>query len=108
MKNLVLNAIVGIGATLMLSGCGQTPKEEIYDLSYEAFVGEGGLSEERSKCIANKIVNKLSEDDLATLVKIHDLKEAGKEGEIQMSKKYMATTYTYVQAIQGATYECSQ
>jgi hypothetical protein len=109
MKHIVLMTVIGFGATMMLSGCGQkTPKEEVYNMTYEALVGDGGLSEERAKCVADKTVGKLSEENLTTLVKIHDLKEAGKEGEIQSSRKYMATTYFYVQATQGAISECDQ
>lgn len=108
MKKVVLMTILGVGATMMLSGCGKTPKEEVYDLTYEAFVDGAGVSEERAKCVAEKTVEKLSEEDLITMVKIHDLKEAGKEGEIQASRKNTIALYVYAQAIQGATYECDQ
>lgn len=103
MKNVVLMVVIGCGAIIMLSGCGQkTPKEEVRDLTYNVLVDEKGVSEKRAECIANKTVEKLSKDDSLVVSKAYANREAG---EI-LSLKYGPSIYTYSQKLSVAVYEC--
>lgn len=108
MKKVVLMAIIGVGATMMLSGCGsQTPKEQVYDTTYEALSeGDKKVTPEKAKCIAEKVVAKLSNEEIDNLIKMKKLKDDGYESEIQTSPKLLVTLSSYVQYTQASIYEC--
>lgn len=108
MKNLVLMTVIGIGATIMLSGCGsQTPKEQVYDITYNAFSeGDKKVTPEKAKCIAEKVVAKLSNEEMDNLIKMKKLKDDGYESEIQTSPKLLVTLSSWMQYAQGSIYEC--
>lgn len=108
MKNVVLMTVIGFGATMLLSGCGsQTPKEQVYDITYEALSeGDKKVTPEKAKCIAEKVVEKLSNEDIDNLIKMKKLKDDGYESEIQTSPKLLVTLSSFMQHTQASMYEC--
>lgn len=105
MKSLVLAVMIGLSGSFILTGCGsQTPKEQVYDMVYDALSsGDKKVSPEKAKCITEKLVAKFSNEDLDNMIKIKKLKDDGYESEIAASPKLLVTA-TYL--AQGALYEC--
>lgn len=110
MKKAVFMVIIGIGVTMMLSGCGsKTPKEQIYDSTYEAFSeGDKKVTPEKAKCIAEKTVAKLSNEAIDNMIKMKKLKDDGYESEIALHPEMTAALSTYMTHMQTAFYECRQ
>lgn len=108
MKDVVIMAVIGIGATLMFSGCGsQTPKEQVYNMTYDGLsTGDQKVTPKKAKCIAENVVAKLSDENLDNLIKIKKLRDDGYEAEIGVSQNLNGTLYLYLQYLQSATYEC--
>lgn len=108
MKNLVLSMMIGLGVSVIFTGCGsQTPKEQVYDTTYEGLSeGDNKVTPEKAKCIAEKVVAKLSNEEIDNLIKMKKLKDDGYESEIQTSPKLLVTLSSYVQYTQASIYEC--
>lgn len=108
MKKVVLIMMIGLGVSAIFTGCGsQTPKEQVYDITYEALSeGDEKVTPEKAKCIAEKIVAKLSDEDINSFLKIKKLKDSGYEAEIQASPKLVGAIYSYTYHTQLAFVEC--
>lgn len=108
MKSLVISVMIGLSVGVILTGCGsQTPKEQVYDITYDALSeGDQKVSPEKAKCIAEKVMAKLSNEEIDNLIKMKKLKDDGYESEIQSSPKLVVALSSYVQYMQASTYEC--
>ena len=108
MKKVVLSMMIGLGVSVIFTGCGsQTPKEQVYDITYEALSeGDEKVTPEKAKCIAEKVIEKLSDEDIDNLIKMKKLKDDGYESEIQTSPKLVGAIYSYTYHTQLAFVEC--
>jgi len=110
MRNFVISIIIGLAISANFTGCGsKTPKEQVYDMTYEALSeGDQKLTPEKAKCIAEKVAVKLSNEDIDNLLKAKKLKDDGYESEIATSPKLIVSGNTYMRHIGSAIDECQK